>query len=206
MRQRPSATRSMQIPAEFPAQAQQPILSAVIANKPKGIIAFPDDPVGITAKLTVCCRAAGILVHTLSADIEDKSAWKASIPSGPGDRRRARRSGTRPPGRAMRGFRDQHVKPGIGTTARTRSRVQEGGGSRGPRLCRAGIRQQRPHRISLQGVNAAFGSRIPRSRASTAPTSSPPRGAVTAVKQLGLAGKVLIVMHDTAAPEVAALQ
>ena len=77
---------NVQIPAEFSAQAEQPILSAVIANKPKGIIVFPDDPVGITAKLKEA-KDAGILVHTLSADIEDKTARSFNLHQDLGDRR-----------------------------------------------------------------------------------------------------------------------
>jgi ribose transport system substrate-binding protein len=193
----------VQVPAEFSAQAQQPILSAVIANKPKGMVVFPDDPVGITAKLKEAVDA-GILVHTLSADIEDKTVRSFNLHQDlgiGGELAGEEMAKALKPGDKVMVI---NIKPGIGTTDAREAgfkKAAEAGG--------------------LVYVGQEFGNNDPTESArkvSAALTANPDikgiygtnifsaQGAITAVKQLGLTGQVLVIMHDTAAPEVAALQ
>jgi ribose transport system substrate-binding protein len=193
----------VQIPAEFSAQAEQPILSAVIANKPKGIIVFPDDPVGITAKLKEA-QDAGILVHTLSADIEDKTARSFNLHQDlgiGGELAGQELAKVLKPGDAVFVI---NIKPGIGTTDAREAGFKKAVTAAGLNYIGQEFGNNDPTE-SARKVNAALLAH-PEIKGIYGTNIFSAQGAVTAVKQLGLEGKVLIVMHDTAAPEVAALQ
>lgn len=192
----------LQVPAEFSAQAQQPILSAVIANKPKGIIVFPDDPVGITAKLKEA-QAAGILVHTLSADIEDKTARTFNLHQDLG-------IGGELAGEEIAKVLQKgdavfviNVKPGIGTTDAREAGFKKAVTAAGLTYVGQEFGDNDPTE-SAQKVSAALTAH-PEIKGIYATNIFAGQGAVTAIKQLGLVGKVTIIMHDTATPEVAAL-
>jgi ribose transport system substrate-binding protein len=193
----------LQVPSEFSAQAEQPILSAVIANKPKGIIVFPDDPVGITAKLKEA-RAAGILVHTLSADIDDKSARSFNLHQDLGiGGELAGQEIAKVLGKGDAVF-VINVKPGIGTTDAREAGFKKAATAAGLTYVGQEFGENDPTK-SAQKVSAALTAH-PEIKGIYATNIFAGEGAVTAVKQLGLVGKVTIVMHDTADPEVAALK
>ncbi len=193
----------VQVPTEFSAQAQQPILSAVIANKPKGIIVFPDDPVGITAKLKEALDA-GIVVHTLSADIEDQTARSFNLHQDlgiGGELAGEEIAKVLQPGDAVFVI---NVRPGIGTTDAREAGFKKAVTAAGLTYVGQEFGDNDPTE-SAQKVSAALTAH-PEIKGIYATNIFAGQGAVTAVKQLGLVGKVTIIMHDTAAPEVSALE
>lgn len=194
----------VQVPAEFSAQAEVPIITAVIASKPDGMIVFPDDPVGVTAALKQA-QDEGIEVHTLSADVEDTSARSFNLKQDLG-------IGGTLAGEEMAKLLGNegatfviNVKPGIGTTD-----ARE-----------AGFKAAIEAVPGMTYVGQRFGNNDPTESAKqvTAALQANPEikgiyatnifaglGAITALKQMDLAGKVRLIVHDTAPEEVEALE
>ena len=195
---------NVQVPANFSAQSEQPILTAVLASKPKAMIVFPDDPVGITAMLKQA-QSQGIIVHTLSADITDTTARSFNLHQDLG-------VGGKLAGQELAKALNNtgsvfviNVKPGISTTD-----ARE-----------AGFKSAIATVPGMTYVGQQFGDNDPTESAKrvTAELQSHPEikgiyatnifaglGAITALKQLNLVGKVLLILHDTGPQEVEALQ
>ncbi len=194
----------VQVPAEFSAQAQVPIITAIIASAPDGMIVFPDDPVGITAALKQA-QDEGIVVHTLSADVEDKSARSFNLKQDLGV------GGTLAGEEMAKLLGDSgatfviNVKPGIGSTD-----ARE-----------AGFRAAIEAVPGMTYVGQRFGNNDPTESAKqvTAALQANPEikgiyatnlfaglGAITAIKQMDLVGKVRLILHDTTTEEVEALE
>lgn len=193
----------VQIPVAFSAQSQQPVLSAVIANKPDGMIVFPVDPVGITPKL-IEARDAGIAVHTLSADIEEISARSFNLKQDLG-------IGGELAGVEMAKLLDPgsqvfviNVRPGIGTTDAREAGFARAAKANGLDYVGQEFGNNDPTE-STQRVSAALRAN-PKIKGIYATNIFAGLGAVTAVRQLGLVGDVTIIMHDTSAQQVEALR
>lgn len=194
----------VQVPAEFSPQSMVPIIGAVSASNPDGMIVFPVDPVGVTAALQQA-QADGIVVHTLSADVTDQSARSFNLKQDLG-------IGGTLAGEEMAKLLGNsgttfviNVKPGIGTTD-----ARE-----------AGFKAAIEAVPGMTYIGQRFGNNDPTesARQVTAQLQANPEitgiyatnifaglGAITALKQLDLVGKVRLILHDTAPEEVEALE
>lgn len=199
-----SINLDVQTPSQFSPQAEVPLIEALIAKKVKALIVFPDDPVGVTATLKVA-QQDGIVVHTMSADTTDKSARSFNL--------------------------HQDLSLGGEVAAQELAKAIGGKGavwvinrspSPGPTFKReAGFKKAIAAFPGVKYLGQGFGNNDltqsaqqvsaelqahPEIKGIYAVNQNSGMGAVAAIKQLGLTGKVFLVLHDTAPTEVEALR
>jgi ribose transport system substrate-binding protein len=197
-------TLDVQLPSDFSAQAELPILQAATQQSVDGIIIFPDDPVGLTAALHEA-QDAGIKVHTFSADVTDPTARSANVHL------------DLSVGGELAG---EKLAEAIGGTGKVFvMNVIKGISSTDAR--QTGFERAMANHPDIQYLGGQYGDNDPTKSAQVtgAVIQANPDlagiyatnifsglGAINAVRQAGLTDQIKVILHDTAAPEVEALR
>jgi len=194
----------VQLPPEFSAQAELPILQAAVQRGSNGIIIFPDDPVGLTAAMKEA-QAAGVKVHTFSADVTDPTARSANVHLDlsvggelAGEKLAEALGGT---GKVF----VMNVIKGISSTD-ARQAGFERAMAKYPGITYLGGLFGNNDPTKSAEVTAALIQANPDLTGIYATNIFSGLGAINAVRQAGLTDQIKVILHDTAGPEVEALR
>lgn len=194
----------VQVPPEFSVQSSTPVLQALVTRGIDGLIAYPVDPVGVTPVLKEA-QESGVKVYTLSADIDDTSARSKNIGQNLFDGGVVAGKNL---GEALGGTGKVFVvsvAPDLGPAVdRTNGFVE--GISEFPDIEYVGVQYSNNDEATAAQVTTAQLLADPDITGIYAVNHQSGVGAVNAVKQAGLIGTVKVVMHDTDAAQVEALE
>lgn len=194
----------VQVPPQFSAAAENPILEGLLAKQPAGMIVFPDDPNGVSATLKRA-MGEGVKVITLSADVEDKTARDANVAidlSVGGEiaaRELAKEIGEE--GQVM----VMNTEPGVSSTD-ARQKGFERAIAKYPKIEYLGVQFDNNDANRAASIMSAQLNAHPDLNGVYATNIFAGEGAAIAIKREGKTGQVKLISHDTAPPQVEELR